>query len=196
MSDSLFSKTRNKKIAITDIAIKKIPYIEYKGLTELQNKALYDYARQLLVVSKESNNSNEVSITVELNDKGISDKYGLCLGSEHMVDILSDPRSYHIIHSCSSCAVVILHNHPSTQTLSLWDISFFIKYATIKIMAVVTNQGNIHYIMKKENYSFDSAKQLLLDIINEESGIDDKRQSYIASLRFLSLCSEVGLYYH
>lgn len=196
MDGSLSSKSKNKKIAITDIAIKKIPFIEYRGLTEIQNKALYESAKQLLAVSKESNDSNEVSITIELEEDGVSEKYGLCLGTEHTVDILSDTRSYHIIHSCDSCAVVVLHNHPSTQTLSLWDISFFLKYATIKIMIVVTNQGTIHYIQKKDDYSYENAKRLLLDIIDDESGISDERQSYIASLRYLSLCSEVGLYYH
>lgn len=34
------AKRRNKKVEITEIAIEKVPFIEYKGLTEEQNKKI------------------------------------------------------------------------------------------------------------------------------------------------------------
>lgn len=65
----LFAKKRDKKIYITDVAIKKVPLIQYRGLNDRESDVLL---------------------------------------------ILSSQR----------CAVVVLHNHPSTQTLSIEDIRF------------------------------------------------------------------------
>ena len=40
----LSAKNREKKIFITDIAIEKVPLIQYKGLSDTENSALYQLA--------------------------------------------------------------------------------------------------------------------------------------------------------
>lgn len=54
-------------------------------------------------------------------------------------------------------AVVILHNHPSTQTFSIQDIRFFIEFSALEVMVAVSNQGAVHYLRREENYELKKA---------------------------------------
>lgn len=54
------------KIHITDIAIKKVRYIEYKDLTDAQNAIMQRLAKEVLFLSQTYNDSNEVAITCDL----------------------------------------------------------------------------------------------------------------------------------
>lgn len=47
------------KIQITDIAIQKVRYIEYKGLTDAQNVIMQRLAKEVLFLSQTYNDSNE-----------------------------------------------------------------------------------------------------------------------------------------
>ena len=55
------AKKRTEKIYITDIAIQKVPYIRYKNFSEKQNMIMRQLARDVLSLSKEFNDSNEVA---------------------------------------------------------------------------------------------------------------------------------------
>ena len=116
---SLSAKKHDKKVYITDIAIEKIPKIEYKGLSQKENEALFRLARMVLMTSKLENDSNEVAITCTLDSDDPMDVIGVSLGEEHSVNICANTVANHLIVSSRMCAVVIMHNHPSTQTLSL-----------------------------------------------------------------------------
>lgn len=72
-------------------------------------------------------------------------------GDEHSVTIAADTLSNHLLVSQDSIAVVVLHNHPSMQTFSLTDISFFLQYNNVRMMSVVSNYGKVHYLCKDEN---------------------------------------------
>ena len=63
------------------------------------------------------------------------------------------------------------------------------------MMVVVTNQGNIHYLRKDNDYTYDGAVELFNDSIMELTEESDWKETYIAGLSFLARCSEVGLYY-
>lgn len=198
----LFSKTRDKKIAITDIAIKKVPFIEYKGFTDIQNKILQDLARQVLIISKDKLNSNEVAITTTIEGDGFSDKRAVVLGNEHTIDLYSDPETSKMLHSPQGQTVVIIHNHPSTQTFSLDDLLMFLDTHSVVMMVVVTNQGTIHYIRKEKKYNHESARKFLLSVVRDVKRdyplwfLNSKKYSYVACTKYLALCSEKGLYYH
>jgi hypothetical protein len=118
------AKKRDKKVYITDTAIDKVPLIEYYGFTDEQNQIMRELARNVLVISKESNDSNEVALTCDLGKPDPLHNFGVALGTEHDVDVLSDTLSNHMIVSSKSVAVVLLHNHPSKQTFSLEDVQF------------------------------------------------------------------------
>ena len=135
----LSAKNREKKIFITDIAIEKVPLIQYKGLSDTENSALYQLAKLVLLTSQTENNSNEVAITCTLDADNPLEGIGISFGDEHEVDICADTASNHLILSTKRCAIVVLHNHPSTQTLSIEDVRFFLHFESIKIMVFNTH---------------------------------------------------------
>ena len=191
----LSSKDRYKKVEITDVAIDKIPRIEYRGFTDDVNDALYKLTRLVLLSSQKNNDSNEVAITCTLAIEDPTVGFGIAYGEEHGVDVLSDTTSNHLIMSSTDCVVIILHNHPSTQTLSIEDIRFFLHFSTVKVISVVSNQGTVHYLMKTDKYEYDTAKKLYNECVFNLNIESSKKDIYLASLTFLSKCSEVGLFY-
>ena len=192
----LSAKKRDKKVFITDIAIEKVPLIQYRGLSDMENDALYQLAKLVLLTSQTENNSNEVAITCTLDGNNPLERIGISFGNEHEVDICADTASNHLILSAQRCAVVVLHNHPSTQTLSVEDIRLFLHFESIKIMVVVTNQGTIHYLSKDNEYDYCASVELYKECISGLTSKSKIKEYYIASLTFLTRCSEVGLFYH
>lgn len=189
------SKNITKKIEITDIAISKVPYIEYKGFSEKQNNIMRRLTQETLILSKEENDCNEVALTFDIMSDDPLANYGISYGDEHSVNISSDTLSNHLLVSQESVAVVVLHNHPSIQTFSLTDISFFLQYDNVKVMSVVSNYGKVHYLYKDEKFDLDEAVTLwkkCTEDIDKQSTI---KELYYAALSFLAICSEVGIYY-
>lgn len=195
MHDLEQAKRRDRKVYITDVAIDKVPYVEYQGFTDERNRIMQELARDVLLLSKEENESNEVAITCDLEADDPLNNFGVALGTEHEVDILADTFSNHIIVSQKSVAVVVLHNHPSTQTFSLQDIQFFIEYPMIEVIVVVSNQGTVHYLKRDKEYDYKKAFQLFRECIEDLHKNSPVVEQYLASLSFLAKCSEVGLYY-
>lgn len=192
---ALASKNRYQKVVITDTAIDKVPRIEYKGFSSEVNDALYRLTRLVLLSSQKNNDSNEVAITCSLAQDDPSANFGIAYGEEHSVDVLSDTTSNHLIMSSTACVVIVLHNHPTTQTLSIEDLRFFLHYATVKVISVVSNQGTVHYLMKTDKYEYNAANSLYNDCVAGLEKQSNKKDIYLASLSFLSRCSEVGLFY-
>lgn len=194
--DSLeMAKKRDKKVYITDIAINKVPFIQYKGFTDNQNHIMRELAQEVLTVSKDENNSNEVAITCDLGVDNPLEVYGVSLGTEHEVDVRADTLSNHILVSQKSVAVVILHNHPSTQTFSIQDIRFFIEFSALEVMAVVSNQGMVHYLRREESYDLKKATDLFNECVADLKKDSRLTEIYLAALSFLARSSEVGIYY-
>lgn len=189
------AKRRDRKVYITDIAIDKVPFIQYDGFTDEQNEIMQELAKDVLLLSKEKNDSNEVAITCDLGAENPLGSFGVSLGTEHEVDILADTLSNHIIVSKKSVAVVVLHNHPSTQTFSLQDIHFFILHPMIQVIVVVSNQGTVHYLKRDMEYEYKRAVELFRECIEGVEKDSPAMEMYMAALMFLAKCSEVGLFY-
>lgn len=155
LKDLEMAKKRDHKIMITDEAIRKVPRIKYKNIPENEYDIIQELAKNVLLISKNENNSNEVAITYEMNSmkciQNGEDYIGVALGSEHEVDPISSTISYHLVVSAKECIIIVLHNHPSLSNFSLSDVQFFLKYESIRMMVVVTNLGNISYLVKGEN---------------------------------------------
>lgn len=187
------AKKRNKKVKITDIAIEKVPYVSYKGLTEKQNKIVQSLAKEVLRLSKENNDSNEVAITCCLKNADIL--YGVAYGDEHSVNVLADTDSYHIIMTEQHVTVVMLHNHPSTQTFSIEDLLFLLFYANIKMLVLISNQGVLHYLLKDDNYDELAAKKFAISYATKIRAAEDFDSMYEITLDMLKNCREIGLIY-
>lgn len=189
------AKKRSKKVKITDIAIEKVPYIEYKGLTPEQNSIMQQLAKEVLILSSQKNDCNEVAITCDLEAENPLEEYGIALGGEFDVDVCSDTRSYHLLHSGKSTTVVLIHNHPTTKTFSLVDLQFLLVYTRIKMFVVVSNQGTVHYIQKDKKFDREAAIRLIRECVDEYDIKNSAVERYRASLAFLVRCSEAGLFY-
>ena len=79
---TLSAKKRDKKVYITDIAIDKVPFIQYNGLSDRENQVLYQLARLVLLTSQTENNSNEVAVTCSLDKENPLEEIGIAFGSE------------------------------------------------------------------------------------------------------------------
>lgn len=189
------AKKRDKKVYITDIAISKVPLVQYKGFTDNQNRVMQRLAQEVLTVSKEENDSNEVAITCDLGADNPLEVYGISFGTEHEVDVRADTLSNHILVSQKSVVVVVLHNHPSTQTFSIQDIRFFLEFPVLEVMVVVSNQGAVHYLRREESYDLKKAVALFNECVEDLGKDSPLTEIYLASLSFLAKSSEVGIYY-
>lgn len=63
---SKWQKKRDHKIMITDEAINKLSRVQYKEIPETEYDNLRELARQVLQISKDENDSNEVAVTYSL----------------------------------------------------------------------------------------------------------------------------------
>lgn len=163
----LFQDKFRESIKITDIAIQKIPYIEYPGLSKEENEELHILEQRLLQTAKEVNLHREVSITLRLDRENFSsdeERIALILGEEHEVDLLRDTKTYHLINSTHDVVVVNLHNHPGGATFSGNDIHFFLSTQSVKMLILLSNKGKVEFIQKTDKYNKEKCELALTGI--------------------------------
>ena len=199
MRELEMSKRRDHKIMITDEAIKKVPRIEYKNIPESEYDIIRSLAQDTLRIAKDENDSNEVAITYSLDsakriEKG-EEYIGIALGGEHEVDPISNTTAFHLLSSAKDCIVVILHNHPSLSDFSLSDVQFLLKYASVKMMVVVSNLGKITYIVKNEKYNYEKAVSLFNKAVSMNNEAKRLKDLQVAADYFLKNCHTVGINY-
>jgi proteasome lid subunit RPN8/RPN11 len=199
LKDLEMAKKRNHKIMITDEAISKVPKIRYKNIPENEYDNIQELARNVLKISKDENNSNEVAVTYSLrSDKLIErgERYiGVALGSEHSVDPLSDTTSYHLVQSSDECVIIVLHNHPSLSDFSLTDVQFLLEYENIKMMVVVTNLGSISYLVKGTSYNQKDAIVLFNKSVKKNNDAKNLKDMQDAADYFLKNSYTIGICY-
>ena len=199
LNDLEMAKKRERKIMITNEAIRKVPRIKYKNIPESEYNTIQELARNVLRISKNENNSNEVVITygmdsVERIQKG-EEYIGVALGNEHGVDPISNTTAYHLVSSAEDCIVIVLHNHPSLSDFSLSDVQFLLRYASVKMMVVVTNLGSISYLVKGKGYAYDKAVALFNEAVSSNNEAKDLKGLQKAADHFLKNCYMVGIDY-
>lgn len=199
MKDLEMAKKRDHKILITDKAIEKVPLIKYKEIPESEYLMLQELAKEVLTISKNDNHSNEVALTYSLDYRNLiaegKEYMGIALGDEHSVDPCMNTVSYHLITASLECIVIVLHNHPSLSKFSLEDVKFFLNNGTVKMMVVITNLGNISYLVKKDRYQRKKAVELYnraVSLHNEGNNIHDYQK---AVTYFLSNCHDADIVY-
>ena len=199
LNDLEMAKKRNRKIMITNEAIKRVPRIKYKNIPETEYNTIQELARNVLRISKNENNSNEVARTYGMDSaeriqKG-EEYIGVALGNEHGVDPISNTTAYHLVSSVEDCIVIVLHNHPSLSDFSLSDVQFLLQYASVKMMVVVTNLGSISYLVKGKGYAYDKAVELFNESVSSNNEAKDLKGLQKAADHFLKNCYRVGIDY-
>lgn len=199
MNELEMAKKRDHKIMITDEAIEKVPLVKYKEIPESEYIMLQELAKEVLTVSKNDNDSNEVAFTYSLDYRNLiaegKEFMGVALGDEHSVDPCMNTVAYHLITASFECVVIVLHNHPSLSKFSLEDVKFFLSKGTVKMMVIVTNLGSISYLVKKACYN----RKMAIEIYNHAVSVHNKGNSIHDYQRavsyFLSNCYKANIVY-
>lgn len=193
----LEANKKDHKVEITDIAISKVPYIEYREIPQAHYQILQELAKEVLRISKDDNDGNEVAITYSLDSPELAVRGGrfvsVAKGNEHSVDPLSGTDANHIYVSATGCVVVITHNHPNLSKISLEDAFYLLIHDAIKMIVAVTNRGSISYIVKTDKYDRLASKKLLREAIKKDKDAVTLKQKIDACNYFLNHCFQTGL---
>ena len=193
----LESKKRDHKVDITNIAISKVPLVEYREIPEEHYETLQMLAKAVLKLSRDRNNCNETAVTYSLDDPEnmIDDSGSLAVsyGDEHDVDPLNSSMAFHMMKTAGGCVIIILHNHPSLSKISLADVGYLLGFAALKMVVVVTNLGSINYIVKQDSYDRTEALKLYKEAVDRHNKSDNLRERQNARDYFLNNCYKVGL---
>ncbi len=193
----LEANKRDHKIEITDMAIEKVPLIKYKYIPEEHYKPLQEIAKMVLETAKTENDSNEVVYTYSLDGIDLRDKNGdylaVAFGDEHSVSPESDTDTFHLLRTASDCVLVLVHNHPSLSKVSLQDVSYLLRYETLKMIVVVTNRGSINYIVKSDKFDWLNASEMFNKAVKDFLEKNDLKNPQKVTDAFLNNCNECGL---
>ena len=176
----------------------KVPFVRYREIPEDEYEIIYQLVKQVLKLSKDENNSDEVAITYSIDaEKALANEnvVGIQFGDEHSVNPLADALTYHLIMSSRECMVVSMHNHPSLSLISATDIRFFLQYGSIRLLIVVTNLGSISYMVKGKNFDYNKSVVLLNETIQRYNAASDLKGYQEATKFFISNCYQAGIIY-
>ena len=151
---ALRQKNRGKKVAITDIAIQKVPLVTPNGVDDQTAFFIQETHKELLQFAQKQNDSNEVACLIDLTTK---EKLDFVKGDQVSVSVEADAASYHWLRSKPEKSIMLCHNHPGQSYFSLQDVAIFLTNPPIRTMSIVTNQGKVWTITKNEKFDFDKA---------------------------------------
>lgn len=182
---ALRQKNRGQKVAITDIAIQKVPLVAPNGADHQTAFFIQETHKELLRFAQKQNDSNEVACLLDLTT---GEKLDFVKGDQTSVDVEKDATSYHWLRTKKPNSVMVCHNHPGQSYFSMNDISVFMHYNSVGAMSIVTNQGKVWTISKTAKFDFAAAKESMNRAIAESSGNKDR-----AIEIFLKECYNYGV---
>ena len=168
---TLRQKNRGKKVAITEIAVEKVPKVVFGGISEEMAKTVQQTHKDLLKFAKDHNDSNEVAALLDLST---GERLPFVKGNQDSVDIEADADSYHWLRTKSERSIMLMHNHPGQSYFSMNDLSLFMHYDSVGIMSITTNQGKVWYIHKTVQFDIDSARRAAQNAFAEANGNKSK----------------------
>lgn len=145
--------------------------------------------KELLRISKNRNDSNEVLLIDDLNFK----EEIVLMGGEFNVAPSENPFAVSKIAHSDRQTLVYMHNHPSTNNFSVGDIDTFICEGAVKTITVVTNQGEVYALNKLKNYDHTKSRAILTDILNSFPMREIEDKEFVAE--YLKRCREGGVEY-
>lgn len=175
----LAQKKGDKKVYITDEAVKKVSVPQIEGYTEADTEQLTQTTKDLLQIAKNENDSNEVAALLShtLTGKTIIKK-----GSGNAVKLggYNDVNAWVLKQAVES--VVIIHNHPKLTTFSYDDLSLFAN-PRIKTMIVVTNAGETFILNKTDKFDFDKMNNILKEIAKNTKNYNERPEKFFKRVK-------------
>lgn len=158
------------KVNITDQAIEKVKAVGPSSSSVEELEMMQNMNRQILTISKDKNNNNEVAMAIF--EGKISSPV---LGDLNSVSLYADAEMYHILRGTGTFRTVILsHNHPGLSYFSLDDIGVFVENPSVKTIEIVTNAGQTWYLTKKDNYDDNKALDMYFQAMKDNKDNSDK----------------------
>lgn len=171
---ALRQKNRGQKVAITDIAIQKVPLVAPNGADHQTAFFIQETHKELLRFAQKQNDSNEVACLLDLTT---GEKLDFVKGDQISVDIGRDAASHHWLRNSPEKSLMLCHNHPGQSYFSDSDLVLFLEHEAIGTLSIVTNQGKVWTISKTQGYNFKTAfsefkKCILASNGNHDNAID------------------------
>lgn len=131
------SGTNDNIYPINDKIIEKLktPYIS--SLSEVENKKLNEYHKNLLREARDKNKSMEVAYMFDDFDGDIKKVYG----DKNTLDLGTESKKF------------ILHNHPNNEFFSNQDLAYFTTHK-VEYMSIVKHNGDVSTIQKTNNFDY------------------------------------------
>lgn len=167
------AKKLGKKINITDQAIEKVRKIDIPTHNKEENATIQMLHQQLLKDSKENNDSNEVVYFL------VDDDLRIAYGNQTEVRITGDDSI--LLDNAKINSVIMLHNHPGGSSFSLTDLKTLFTTNSIKTLTIVTNQGNVKFITKTDDFDIVEALKVTSEVLKDVP-IEDINSSIIEML--------------
>ncbi|MCO4095717.1 minor capsid protein [Macrococcoides canis] len=167
------AKKLGKKINITDQAIEKVRKIDIPTHSKEENATIQMLHQQLLKDSKENNDSNEVVYFL------VDDDLRIAYGNQTEVRITGDDSI--LLDNAKINSVIMLHNHPGGSSFSLTDLKTLFTTNSIKTLTIVTNQGNVKFITKTDDFDIVEALKVTSEVLKDVP-IEDINSSIIEML--------------
>lgn len=168
---ALRQKNRGQKVAITDIAIQKVPLVAPNGADHQTAFFIQETHKELLRFAQKQNDSNEVACLLDLTT---GEKLDFVKGDQISVDIERDAASYHWLRNSPEKSLMLCHNHPGQSYFSDSDLVLFLEHEAIGTLSIVTNQGKVWTISKTQGYNFKTAFSEFKKCILTSNGNNDK----------------------
>ena len=169
-------KERGVKIPITEQAPSKVRVIKPDGYSEEIAHTTRAIREQLLIHSRDYNNSDECAALVNLTT---GEKSKWIDGDINSVDIEKDVEGYHLLSASPPRSLELTHNHPGQSYFSLNDLNVFLYWPSIKCITIVTNQGKSWYLNKTDDFDIKALAGIMKK--HQEAGLtgDDLVKAFV-----------------
>jgi hypothetical protein len=147
-------------------AISNVPYIAYPNLTKEQCFEIQEQTKNVLRISRNENQFQEVAITYSLNDQS-KDKYKKILGNFDSIIINDDPNTQELFKKANEkkdLIIISIHNHPNDSPFSITDLLLFCENPSIKIMEIVNRQGEVSFLLRPIPVRYTIVTDNILDV--------------------------------
>lgn len=161
----LYARYSEDPVPITDRGITDVRMVRPHGMTREAAKELQRSHRQLLRAAQELPVGTEVA--------------GYCTPDGGLISLTSGEINAARIPPPPADGVILIHNHPHGEILSIEDITAAIEHDEIRAITAVGNNGVVHMIHKLDDYDAAAILRCYRDALARHPRYGDTPDSYI-----------------